>query len=174
MRLRRYLIAGSVLLASVAVGDLPADAATQAIKPSRVLDTRSGVGGTQGRVAVGQTLRLAVPTASAAGATSVVLNLTADGAGAAGFVTAWPCDAPKPNTSILNFTPGHAVPNLVALKLPADGLCFATSAPVHLIGDLMGWFTGSGDFQGSAPNRLLDTRSGSRLRANTERRLPVA
>ncbi|HEX6659532.1 MAG TPA: hypothetical protein VF065_15685, partial [Ilumatobacter sp.] len=112
--------------------------------------------------------------AATAGATSVVLNLTADGANADGFVTAWPCNAPMPQTSILNFTPGHAVANMVALKLPSAGLCFQSSASVHLIGDLMGLLTGTGDFQGSTPNRLLDTRSGAMLAANTERRIDVA
>jgi hypothetical protein len=137
-----------------------------------VLDTRSGVGGTTGPIAAGQTLTLKIPAAS--GASSVVLNLTADGAHGDGFVVAWPCDTPMPTTSILNFTPGHAVANMVALKLPAAGLCFQSSAPVHLIGDLMGWFTGSGDFQGSTPNRLLDTRTGGMLAANAERRIDVA
>jgi hypothetical protein len=174
MRLSRHVIAMSVLLGGLVATDLPAEAAMQAIQPTRVLDTRSGVGGTTGRLAVGQRLTLQIPAAAAASATSVVLNLTADGADVAGFVIAWPCDAPMPETSILNFTPGHAVPNMVALKLPSTGLCFQSSAPVHLIGDLMGWFTGTGDFQGATPNRLLDTRSGSPLAANTERRIKVA
>jgi hypothetical protein len=172
MRFSRHVIAASVLLGGLFAADLPAEAATTAIQPARVLDTRSGVGGTTGRIGAGQTLKLEIP--AAAGAASVVLNLTADGADADGFVIAWPCDAPMPQTSILNFTPGHAVPNMVALKLPPDGLCFQSSAPVHLIGDLMGWFTGTGDFRGSTPNRLLDTRSASMLAANTERRLDVA
>lgn len=174
MRLSRPVIAASVLLGGLVATDLPADAATTAIQPARVLDTRSGVGGTTGRIVAGQQLRVQIPAAAAAGATSVVLNLTADGADVDGFVIAYPCDAPRPETSILNFTPGHAVPNMVALKLPAGGLCFNSSASVHLIGDLMGWFTGTNDFQGTTPNRLLDTRSGSRVPANMERRIPVA
>ena len=172
MRFSRHLIAASVLLGGLVAADLPAHAEVKAIQPARVLDTRSGVGGTTGPIAAGQTLTLQIP--AAAGASSVVLNLTADGANVDGFVIAWPCDAPMPQTSILNFTPGHAVANMVALKLPSAGLCFQSSASVHLIGDLMGSFTGTGDFQGSTPNRLLDTRSGSMLAANTERRLKVA
>ena len=174
MRFSRHAIAASVLLGGLVAADLPAHAEVKAIQPARVLDTRSGVGGTTGRLAAGQTLHPPCQIPAAAGATSVVLNLTADGASADGFVIAWPCDAPMPQTSILNFTPGHTVANMVALKLPSAGLCFQSSAPVHLIGDLMGSFTGTGDFQGSTPNRLLDTRSGAMLAANTERRLPVA
>jgi hypothetical protein len=172
MRFSRHLIAASVLLGGLVAADLPAHAEVKAIQPARVLDTRSGIGGTTGRIAAGQTLTLQIP--AAAGASSVVLNLTADGANGDGFVIAWPCDAAMPQTSILNFTPGHAVANMVALKLPAAGLCFQSSAPVHLIGDLMGSFTGTADFQGSTPNRVLDTRSGSMLAANTERRLKIA
>ncbi len=64
MRLSRHAIAASVLLGGLVVADLPADAATQAIQPVRVLDTRSGIGGTTGRLAVGQKLTLAVPAAT--------------------------------------------------------------------------------------------------------------
>ncbi|HWM18274.1 MAG TPA: hypothetical protein VNO51_01210 [Ilumatobacteraceae bacterium] len=173
MRFSRHAIAASVLLGGLVAADLPAHAEVKAIQPVRVLDTRSGVGGTTGPIAAGQKLTLPVP-AAAAGASSVVLNLTADGANVDGFVIAWPCDAPMPQTSILNFTPGHAVANMVALKLPSSGLCFQSSAPVHLIGDLMGSLTGTADFQGSTPNRLLDTRSGPMVPANVERRLDVA
>ena len=179
MRPRHGLVAAAlVIVAAVEVpAATPAEAATIPIRPMRVLDTRSGLGADIARVAPGAPLRLELPSAASAGATSVVLNLTADQADVDGFVTAWPCDASMPDTSILNFTPGHAVANMVALKLPPSGLCFATSAPTHLIGDLMGWFTRPADFQGTMPHRLLDTRQGGHgapLPANAERRLRVA
>jgi hypothetical protein len=104
----------------------------------------------------------------------VLLNLTATDALAAGYVTAWPCGDPMPPTSVLNFTTAHAVPNLVAIKFPAGGLCLASSAPVHMLADVQGWFTGSADVQGTTPSRLLDTRlTRNSLATMVERRLRV-
>ncbi len=164
-------LAGAPAVTSAA----PFPTASTAIRPDRVLDTRHGVGASAGTVDPGERLTLSVPAAANAGASSVVLNLTAADAAAPGYVTAWPCADPRPATSVLNFTPDHATPNLIALKLPAGGLCFETSASVHLIGDVMGWFTGNGDFRGSSPNRLVDTRDESApLAAGVERRVTVA
>src|SRR5262249_16910090 len=47
-------------------------------------------------------------------------------------------------------------------------------APVDLVVDLSGWFTGSTDIAGTPPNRILDTRTtGDPLRAGIERRVHV-
>ena len=152
----------------------PSQAAT-AISPTRVLDTRVGVGAVRGRLQPGAMIVLAIPSAAAAGARSVLVNLTATDALDSGYVTAWPCGLPLPPTSVLNFTTGHAVPNLVALELPPAGLCLASSAPVHLLADVQGWFTGLADFQGTTPHRLLDTRqTGNPLGAMVERRVRIA
>jgi autotransporter family porin len=169
----------AVLLVVLAVGVVapanPADAAVTTPVPSRVLDTRSGVGGFTGLVRPGRTVRLALPAAASAGATSVALNVTATDAARDGFVVAWPCGESKPATSVLNFVPGRAVANLVMLRLGQGGVCLTSNVPVHLVADLMSWFTGAGDFRGISPNRLLDTRrTGNPLRAGTVRRVRVA
>src|SRR5262245_27901819 len=142
MKMVRFLAVAAI--ASLAAGATPSGAApllqtAAAVSPSRVLDTRSGIGAPRGRLSPGAVTALAVPPATAAGATSVLVNLTATDALAAGYVSAWPCGDPMPPTSVLNFTPSHAVPNLVAIKLPAGGLCLAVSAPVHLLADVQGW-----------------------------------
>lgn len=146
-----------------------------AISPTRVLDTRSGIGAARGRLDPGAIISVAMTSAATAGASSVLVNLTATDALAAGYVTAWPCNEAMPPTSVLNFTTDHAVPNLIAIKSPGAGLCLTASAPVHLLGDVQGWFTGTDDFQGTTPSRLLDTRLGRNpLGAMVERRLRVA
>jgi hypothetical protein len=155
------------------IGALP-QAAT-AVSPSRVLDTRNGIGATRGRLDPGEVIQLAVPAAASGGASSVLVNLTATDALGVGYITAWPCGESVPETSVLNFVPGHAVPNLATVKLPPGGLCFASSASTHLLADLMGWFSGSSDFQGTTPGRIVDTRqTGDPLRAFAERRVRVA
>jgi autotransporter family porin len=144
-----------------------ADAATTMPSPTRVLDTRDGTGAAQGRLTPGNTLTLTLPSVTVAGSTSVLLNLTTVGADVLGYVSAWPCGSPQPDTSIVNFEPGRAVPNMVVLAYTSAGLCFAASSPVHLVADLTG-VTDSGDLVGIAPRRLVDTRDTTRLAANTE------
>jgi hypothetical protein len=152
---------------------VPVSASTTAVAPVRVLDTRSGVGVAAGRLDPGEIIALRAPGTS--GATSVALNLTTDNALGSGFVVAWPCDETMPDTSILNYTPTHPVTNAVMIDNPASGVCFASSAPVHLIADLMAWSTGTGDFAGTRPHRLVDTRStGNALSAGETRRVRVA
>jgi autotransporter family porin len=80
-----------------------------------------------------------------------------------------------PGTSIVNFVPGQIVANFLAVGMGTGGVCLAVSAPVHLVVDLMGWFTGSSDFRGAAPTRLLDTRvTHDALAAGTERHLSLS
>jgi hypothetical protein len=147
--------------------------AVEAAQPVRVLDTRSGLGGTSGLVAPGAVVK--VPVTAAPGATSVVLNLTATGATAGGWARAWPCEEPQPATSSINFTPGRDVANAVVVKVGATGVCLATSAPVNLIADISGWMTGSNDVRSISPARLVDTRdTNDRLGAEQERRIDVA
>ena len=66
-----------------------------------------------------------------------VINLTAVGAQAAGFFTAWPCGQPRPGTSNLNYEPGMVVAG-AALVAPGAGgnVCVFTSAAVNLLFDV--------------------------------------
>ena len=145
------------------------------VPPSRLLDTREGRGAPVGRLLPGTTLTLTVSAAVAAGATAVTVNLTATEALAGGYVTAWPCGQPQPATSILNVTPGRVVANLAMVGLGNGAICLASSVPVHLVADLMGWFLGTTDYRGAAPTRLVDTRTpANRLKAGEERRVSVA
>jgi len=116
-----------------------------------VLDTRPGestVDGEQlgaGASAPGSTL--ALPVAGRGGvpatATSVVLNVTVDGASGSGFVTVHPCDGPLPLASNLNFVAGVPAANGSVVPLAADGtvcLFVGGSSPVHLVVDVGGYF----------------------------------
>jgi hypothetical protein len=172
MRMAVVLVLWAASLVAVAP---PAGAAGSGLAPVRVLDTRAGIGSPPQALAPGRILTLGVPAASQAGASSVALNLTATDAVGPGFLTAWPCGQAMPATSVLNFVPGQTVANFVTLGLGAPGVCLASSAPVQVVGDLMGWFTGSDDFAGAAPTRLLDTRvTRDPLQAGVERRLPLS
>ncbi len=164
-----------VLTASTAGASTLRPNAVSATQPTRILDTRIGLGAPQQPLTLGSTITIGVPAAIAAGASSVVLNLTATDATANGFVKAWPCADPMPATSVLNFTPGHTAANAVMLKLTSAGICLTSNVAVQVIADVSGWYTGTDDFVGSTPNRILDTRvSKNPLAAGQERSLAIA
>lgn len=129
------------------------------LEPTRLLDTRStgrpvGPGGV---VDVG---------GFPAGATAVVLNVTATGATGPTDVRAYPAPASGgavPTVSSLNLAPGQTVANLVHVAVGSGGTVRLRNAAgsVHLLADLSGYYADGGQgssFQGVAPRRLLDTR----------------
>ncbi len=109
-----------------------------------VLDTRSGEGGWLGAAASLQTLDVdtshipGVPASAAA----VAGTVTATDTWGDGYVTTWPCAAPRPTASTLNFQMHQSVPNAAVVALGADRrLCAASFVPAYLLFDLTGWFT---------------------------------
>jgi hypothetical protein len=118
-----------------------------AITPTRVLDTRSGVGVSgPGPIVAGGFIGLNL-SEDVPGATSVLLNVTVTGPTGAGFVTVYPypCDRDRPTASNLNFVAGQTIPNLVSVKVEQGGVCIYTDARTHLIADLAGYVTQTGD-----------------------------
>jgi hypothetical protein len=100
----------------------------------------------------------------ASGVSSVVLNVTATGATAPGYITVWPCDQPQPYTSNLNYLPYQDIPNAVIATVDSNGqVCFASSAPVFLIADISGWFAQGANLNVITPQRLFDTRPTKRV-----------
>jgi hypothetical protein len=140
------------------------------LPPTRILDTRQGLGAPRQRLAAGASIDVQmtgslVPT----GATAVAFNLTATGAGGAGFVTAWPAGSAAPVVSNLNVpSPGSTVANLVVVILPTSGrVSILTSSGADLIADVSGYWlpaeggaSTSGRFVSQRPTRILDTRDG--------------
>jgi hypothetical protein len=139
--------AAAHLIADVSGWYAGTGAALVAARPARVLDTRLGTGGVNGPLAVNDVvaIRLAVlpPAASAA-----VMNLTAAEPSGAGFVKVWPADAAgacsavnAPDVSSINVTSGRTAPNLVTVALGGQStVCASTTARLHLIADVFGWF----------------------------------
>jgi hypothetical protein len=136
------------------------------LTPSRVLDTRTGLGvGGSGRVGAGGSIDLGVlgvggvPVSGVAG---VVFNLTATRASARTFVNAWPSGEVEPATSVLNVGAGEVFANLVVAKVGDGGRVSLSNAfgEVHLLADVVGWIPAESDLTTLTPARLLDTRSG--------------
>ncbi len=102
-----------------------------AVMADLLVDEVGGIG----RLPAGGTLRLTVPP----GAGAAAINLTATWPRGAGYLTAWPCDQPRPLASF-------------------------TFAPGQLVVDVAGWFDAGSALRAANPTRLADTRTtGARL-----------
>lgn len=115
------------------------------IVPFRLLDTRTGNGaplamlGPESPLSLQVTGRGGVPSS---GVSAVILNVTVTEPTALSFLTAWPAGEPRPLASNLNFPSGLTVPNLVAVKVGADGRInlYNNSGWTHVIADVAGWY----------------------------------
>jgi hypothetical protein len=137
----------------------------QWVQPERVLDTRNKIGtAASGPVPAHGTVRLNLSGQVPAGATAAVLNLTATGPSAPGFITADPNGEGVPGTSNLNFAAGQTVPNQVIVPLNNDVADFynGSSGTVQLVADLDGYYASGvpNTFVPYGPTRIVDTRSG--------------
>jgi len=141
------------------------------VTPSRVLDTRFGLGWLLQKLPLGGSLQFQVTGnggVPASGVTAVVLNVTVTDPLAGGYLTASPAGEALPLASNLNFLAGQTVPNLVVVKVGAGGAVslFNGGGPLDVIADVAGWFGPDGEATGAryhalAPARLLDTRTGA-------------
>ncbi|WP_371477089.1 PKD domain-containing protein [Kitasatospora sp. NBC_00315] len=135
------------------------------VSPTRILDTRTGVGRPAGRVhstcvynwnPPPVTLKVRGANGVPANATSVVLNVTVTDPDQDGNLSV------GGNGSNLNFLKGETVSNQVIAPVAADGtvtLC-NNAGTLHMIADLSGYYapdSGSA-FTPVLPSRALDTR----------------
>ena len=141
-----------------------------ATDPSRILDTRSGVGAPQARIAAQGRIDLRVTGRGgvpSAGVSAVAMVITSVLAAAPGYVTVWPTDKPIPVASSLNPMGADVRANLVIVPVSAGGQVSLFSwSQTDLLADVAGWFTDNsasssskGLLQTMSPTRLIDTRS---------------
>jgi hypothetical protein len=143
------------------------------LAPTRVFDTRSGLGGVPGaKVGAldGSGVPLKVQVAGTngvppLGAAAVMMNVTVDAPTApavGGYVTAYPCDVTPPNSSNINFVNGQTIANSVVAPLSVNGeVCFYVYGQAHVLADITGWLaSGSTVYTAMTPVRFSDTRSG--------------
>jgi hypothetical protein len=141
------------------------------LNPARLLDTRTGEGGNFSALSSNAMTELRVTGVGgvpATGATAVVLNVTVDAPLTSGFITAWPSGEQQPTVSNLNYVAGQTVPNLVTVKIGANGRVnlYNSEGYTQLVADVVGYYTatrptGGGLFTAVTPKRVLDTRLGA-------------
>jgi hypothetical protein len=142
------------------------------VSPTRILDTRRGVGAPKAVVGSDQTITVSVTKGVAVPAgigtiTAVVMNVTVTDPTAAGDITVYPDGGILPKTSNVNYSAHETVPNLVTVEVGADGkvdLDNSSGGSTDLVGDVEGYYAASTDgdyYLPNAPDRLLDTRKGT-------------
>jgi hypothetical protein len=141
------------------------------LTPFRILDTRDGTGGVMSPLGFSEDLELDVTGVGGVpetGVRGVVMNVTVDGPSNESFLTVFPADQPLPLAANLNFLAGQTVPNLVTVKVGANGKVkiFNKIGLTSVIADVVGYYAdtpppGGGRYTPLTPDRLLDTRNGT-------------
>ncbi|HEX5497288.1 MAG TPA: S8 family serine peptidase [Mycobacteriales bacterium] len=129
--------------------------------PQRILDTRTAIGGHQGKLTAGEIFTLSVP-GLAPDATAIAVNVTGTGASTATHLDVFP--AVYTGTSTLNMTGGQvaAVFTMVALGPNQTIRVRNAVGQSDIVVDLLGSFVpdgGSTFVPKNPPTRLLDTRT---------------
>ncbi|MHB1527013.1 MAG: beta strand repeat-containing protein [Candidatus Dormibacteria bacterium] len=159
------------------------------VTPTRIADTRAN----SGQAYAGQTLgaggmlQVQVPTSLVpAGASAVVLNVTAVDPTAAGFISVLPGGETLPTgsslVSNLNFAAGVIVPNQVTVGLSTTGTVeiYNYTGSTNVVVDVAGYYTstpassGSGLYNAISPFRALGTlANGQTIGANSTQAVTV-
>ncbi|MFI5761807.1 hypothetical protein ACIA8F_12785 [Streptomyces sp. NPDC051563] len=135
--------------------------------PTRLLDTRAGVGAKKAKVAGRSSVALKVAGAAQvpAGVRAVVLNVTVTNTTGPGHISVQSDKglAETLQTSNVNYLAGQSVPNLVIANVGKDGFVHLFNGgweSVDLLADVTGYFTASeaGGYTALNPTRVLDTR----------------
>ncbi len=151
----------------------PAAGSFVALSPSRVIDTRSGVGGVpKGAVGANATIsgqiggHGGVPTS---GVSAVAVTISTVTPAQAGVIIAWATGSAQPTTTNVQFAKGQQVSTLAVVPVSSGGaisLLNRSAGAVQLVVDVSGYFVGgsgsaTGSFAPVAPVRVVDTRSGT-------------
>ena len=141
------------------------------LDPARILDTRTGLGRSDGPVGPGGSFDVQVTGRGgvpSTGVAAVVVNATVAAPTGSSYLTIWPAGARRPEISNLNYLPGQTVPNLVTVAVGAGGRLsvFNEAGQAHVLFDVVGFYAaGTGPvgsrFGAVAPQRLFDTRDGT-------------
>lgn len=169
--------AGTVLVGT-------AEGTYHAINPTRVLDTRVGVGWSSALQdgAVASVPVVGVGDVPSQHVSALVATLTAVGPTGDGYLSAYASGIPVPEVSNLNFPAGSVVANQVIVKPGPDGRVsiFNYGGVTDVLLDVVGFYTTADGALGSTFGlnnggtwRVLDTRATTKIAAHSTRRFVV-
>lgn len=116
-----------------------------ATQPTRIIDTRRGLGATPapaGPAGTVTTAAVGVGPLPAGEVSAVVLTVTAVAPTGSGYLTVYPGGAARPTASNLNFVAGQTVADLVTVPVGSDGTItfFNAAGSTHVLADVVGWY----------------------------------
>ena len=118
------------------------------IRPFRILDTRSGLGGHLGKISSGAPLNLQVTGPDGPilpGTSAIAFNVTVVGPTASSYLTIWPAGFPQPTISTINYVTGQTVANYGTVGLSAAGKITIKpgAGSTHVLIDIAGFYAKS-------------------------------
>lgn len=136
------------------------------IGPTRVLDSRKGVGTADAPWGPVSSREVSVVGPVPAGADAALVNVTGTEASTATHLTLWPSGAVRPTASTLNLAPGETAANLALVPLGPDGRfqVYNHAGSAEVIIDVVGYLeddVDAGRHQAMEPTRVLDSRTGT-------------
>ncbi|MFG3346868.1 peptidoglycan recognition protein [Streptomyces sp. NPDC048018] len=160
-------VSGKVTTSPAVTVTVPGPKTFKPVTPTRLMDTRTGLGvpkakvGAAGEVVLTVAGKAGIP---ASGVGAVVLNVTATNPTSAGYVSVYPNGTVRSSASNLNFTAGKTIPNLVTVPVIDGKVRFYNhSGSVDLLADVTGYYvkdTSGSTHVNLGPLRLMDTRAG--------------
>lgn len=143
----------------------------QVVTPSRIVDTRTGLGLPAGPVRANTTAAFQVTGRGgvpATGVQSVVVNITVVNPAATGWLVAYASDSAQPRTSTVNYPGGWTGATSATVPVGADGKIKVSvgGSGVQVAVDVMGWYASSTStvapgslYQAAVPERWFDSRT---------------
>lgn len=153
---------------------VPTGARLHEMTPTRVFDSRTGnslTGLPKGKLTKGTTVRVPIADYYMPGdAVGVAATITITNAETDGWITAYPCGAPRPATSVNNVLAGRDRGVAAYLGLGQSALCLYTDITADIVVDITGCFCPDPPAQSPAvpsiplsaltSTRVADSRSG--------------
>jgi len=138
--------------------------AWQVAGPSRVMDTRTGLGAPLARIGAGKAVTFQVAGRGglpATGVAKVMLNINATSPTTNGYLTVHASGTTQPGSRSASIVAARPNTKAVLSRVGSDGrVRIYTSATTDLSVDVVGWSASGGHLSGGAPVRVLDTRTG--------------
>lgn len=163
--------AGVTSMPAYAEATSAAEAAMVPVDLTRIVDSREAVGVAKapennevmqiqvtGEVDTVSGTTKAKKTVVPAGASAVVLNMTAVDAKSGGYFTAWKNGDARPSTSNINFMQGDIVANGAVVPLDSSGkISVFARGSADILLDVAGYYR-DGTYTASTPSRFFDSR----------------